>query len=58
MYFAFYSVVPATSCVPLMVRLAHSKLQERAVYHQGTNSTFQEAIRYINGKASGGVPTI
>ena len=36
-----------------MVRHTHSKLQDRVVYHQGTNSTLQEAISYINGKASG-----
>src|SRR5260221_324525 len=36
-----------------MVRHTHSKLQDRVVYHQGTDSTLQEAISYINGKASG-----
>ena len=36
-----------------MVRHTHSKLQDRVVYRQGTDSTLQEAISYINGKASG-----
>src|SRR5258708_15107108 len=51
-----HCLVPKTSSsshVLFMVRHTHSKLQDRVVYCQGTNSTLQEAISYINGKANG-----